>query len=140
MNKAHFPIKDKFNRVFKNDIELGWFSISHHFVSDKYHRRKFYGKWFCISIKGAKVFRLLKFTPNLKFDGDIKEIVIDWQGFVELNTYNADLEDGEMLLTIRPAKWHEKIYANLIHPDQAVRAAYKLGIVSLVLGIISLLK
>jgi hypothetical protein len=132
-----FPIETTFERTNKKDIDLGWFSISHHFIKEKKLRRKYYGKWFCISANGNKIYRLLTFTPNLKYSNGEEEIILDWVGFISLNSFNPELETDKIKIEIRPARWDESIYANIVHPNQTVRAAYRISLVSLILGFLA---
>ena len=45
---ADFVRKFDISDTNQKQHELGWFSISHVFISDKIERRKSYGKWFKI--------------------------------------------------------------------------------------------
>jgi len=135
----NFYIKRKFVRTIKSDKELGWFSISHNLVENKKYRRILYGKWFCINANGNYIYRLLEFNPTLKSINGEEEFEIDWLGFIKLNDFNPELELTSFEYEIRLARWYEIIYANLNHPNHIARAAYKLGLVSLILGLVSLL-
>ena len=130
------PIEREFTRVQKDDIELGWFSISHNFIIDKNQRRKNYGKWFCIYANGKKIFRLLKFSPNLKYIKGDEQIALDWLGHITLNGFEPDNEKMRLNYLIRPARFYEIIIANINHPNQGLRAAYRLAILSLILSIL----
>jgi hypothetical protein len=119
-------------------LELGWFSISHLFIDDKTERRKSYGKWFKIQSNNRTIYRLLKFDPTLKCLGDNPEINLDWDGFIKLHDYEVDSNDNKIFCQIERANYFEILFANLNHPDQGLRAAFKLGIISLLLSIISM--
>ena len=143
-SNQNFPIKANFYRHIidssanKDKVELGWFSISHNFIPVKNNRRKFYGKWFCISSDGNKIYRQLKLDPTLKYATSNPEIIIDWLGFIILKNYDVDSTTKELQCEIRLANWFERIHANIIHPEQGIRAAYKIALISVVLGFISL--
>jgi hypothetical protein len=147
MHKSnHFIISSEFVRhIEKSDtnhkqLELGWFSISHVFISNKIERRKSYGKWFKIQSNKRTIYRQLKFDPTLKGAGDNPEINLDWDGFIKLHDYEVDSNDSKIFCQIQKANYFEILFANLNHPDQGLRAAFKLGIISLILSIISLVK
>jgi len=135
----NLDLSRKYLRTTRPDIDLGWFSISHKLVHNKKDRRFLYGKWFCIQANGKTIYRLLKFDPTLKSIEGQEQIVIDWLGSIKLNGYDSDSELLPIEYEIRLANWLEIIRANISHPNQGLRAAYKLGFVSLLLGLISLL-
>ncbi len=54
--------------------------------------------------------------------------------------YKLDSNAKEITCQIIRAKYFEILFANLNHPNQGLRAAFKLGIISLILSIISLIK
>jgi hypothetical protein len=140
----HFIISSEFVRhIEKSDtnhkqLELGWFSISHVFIIDKIERRKSYGKWFKIQSNKRTIYRQLKFDPTLKGAGDNPEISLDWDGFIKLHDYDVDSNTREINCQIKRANYIEILFANLKHPNQGLRAAFILGIISLLLSIISL--
>ena len=140
----HFIISSEFVRhIEKSDtnhkqLELGWFSISHVFISNKIERRKSYGKWFKIQSNKRTIYRQLKFDPTLKGVGDNPEISLDWDGFIKLHDYDVDSNTREINCQIKRANYIEILFANLKHPNQGLRAAFILGIISLLLSIISL--
>jgi hypothetical protein len=126
------------NETNKNQLELGWFSISHHFIVNKIERRKSYGKWFKIKSNKTKIYRQLKFDPTLKALGDNPEIILDWDGFIKLHDFDIDSNSKEIKCSIERANLFEIILANIKHPDQGLSAAFILGIISLLIGILSL--
>ena len=83
MQKFNYFISANFVRKFDisntnhKQIDLGWFSISHVFITDKIERRKSYGKWFKIQSNKKIIYRQLKFDPTLKATGDNPEINLD---------------------------------------------------------------
>jgi hypothetical protein len=128
----------KYIRTKIDEKDLGWFSISHNLVKNKNERRSLYGKWFCIKANRKTIYRQLKFNPTLKSNDGQEQIALDWLGTIQLNNYNSEKDSSLTEYEIRQANWLESICANIYHPDQGLRAAYKLGIVSLILGLISL--
>jgi hypothetical protein len=139
----HFIISSEFVRHIEksdtnhNQLELGWFSISHVFIIDKIERRKSYGKWFKIQSNKRKIYRQLKFDPTLKGVGDNPEINLDWDGFIKLHDYDVDSNTREINCQIKRANYIEILIANLNHPNQGLRAAFILGVISLLISIIT---
>jgi hypothetical protein len=140
----NFPIRRNFSRHIspsnsnKSEPEIGWFSISHNFINEKENRRKMYSKWFCLKSGNNKIYRQLKFDPTLN-STDNPQITIDWQGFIELHGYEVKSDFKEIDCEIRPANSIECIIANFNHPNQGLRAAYQISLLSLFIGVISLL-
>jgi len=128
----------KYIRTKIDENDFGWFSISHRLVENKYRRRPLYGNWFCKKANGKTIYRQLKFNPTLKSNDGQEQIALDWLGSIKLNNFNSENETSPIKYEIHQANRLESIYANIYHPDQGLRAAYKLGIVSLILGLISL--
>lgn len=131
-------IKKKFKRTDKFVPNLGWFSVSHTLIPDKILRRKIHSKWFVINHKKTNIYRMLSFSPILKHSNE-DEIAIDWSGFLDLLDNDPNGEKNIIDLEIRNATFIEVILANLKHPDQGHRAAYKLGFLSLLISLISLI-
>ena len=139
-------IKGQFSRV--NPVEfsetsgnlIGWVVISHHWVNSKRRRRLSYGKWFRIKSPHTKIYRILRFSPRLKYSKEEGkgELFIDWLGWIDL--WDKD-EQGKapIELEISQAKWWEYPYLALSHPDPAYRLAGALAILSVILGIISII-
>lgn len=137
---ANFVRKFDISDTNQKQLELGWFSISHVFISDKIKRRKSYGKWFKIQSDKRIIYRQLKFDPTLKGTGDNPEINLDWDGFIKLHDYEVNSNAKEITCQIKRANYFEILFANLNHPNQGLRAAFELGIISLILSIFSLIK
>lgn len=130
----------KFDKIDTNhkQLELGWFAISHIFIKDKIERRKSYGKWFKIQSNKRIIYRQLKFDPTLKATGDNSEINLDWDGFIKLHDYEVDSNDNKIFCQIERANYFEILFANLNQPYQGLRAAFVLGLISLIIGVGSL--
>ena len=145
MSRVNFStISSEFVRnIEKSDtnhkqLELGWFSISHVFIIAKIERRKSYGKWFKIQSNKRIIYRQLKFDPTLKGTGDNPEINLDWDGFIKLHDYEVNSNENKIFCQIERANCFEILFANLNHPNQGFRAAFILGLISLFIGIGSL--
>lgn len=123
----------------KVGIPPGWFVLSWAWMPDKQIRRRSHGRWFKITHGSRSVYRVLRFSGNLKADTKKREgtIVIDYPAWLELNDYAEDL-DGPVNLTIEPvSRWRFWTMA-VSHPDPVYRLAGALGLTSLGLGVLSL--
>jgi len=119
----------------------GWFAISHRHLAGKEDRRRAYGRWCRIRSESSTVFRTLRFSPTLSYsaaDGEPSELCIDWGAWLKLSGFASDTEQP-LAITIDRIAWMEWPWCVLDHPDPATRAAWMLGIVSLGLGLVSLL-
>ncbi len=126
----------------KAEITPGWFAVTWRLIPDKSTRRKAHGKWHKISNteNGKSEYRILRFKPTLK-GSDTKEdyeIAIDWQAWVKLNDYSGDEKKTLNLKIKEIPRWQYLFMANK-HPDPVYRVAGSLGLISLLLGIISLI-
>lgn len=113
----------------------GWFIISHrHFSDESRHVEKLHGAWFKISNQEIKrkepIFRFLKMSPNLRKE----EIIIDW----EAERFLSENKGRSLHLKIEKAKWFEFPGAVLSDPDPIRRISGLLGMLSLFLGILSI--
>jgi hypothetical protein len=96
----------------------------------------------------ASVFRVLRFEPTLKFEpgsGETRpagEIWIDWDGWIDLANRAEDMPRS-MSLRIRRAPWWQTARLAEKHPDPAyrlaVRVAWILGLISILMGLVSIL-
>lgn len=142
--KENFSIRRNFTRhinpsnSIKSEPELGWFSISHTYVNLKENRRNMYSKWFSLKSGNNIIYRQLKFDPTLN-STDKPQIILDWQGFIELHGFDVNSDFNEIECEIRSANFIECIIANYNHPNQGLRAAYQISLLSLFIGIISLI-
>jgi hypothetical protein len=111
-------------------------------VEQKIDRRAVHGKWFRLENEHRQaVFRALRFSPNLQGTREKREgdIVIDWPAWIHLSGQGD--EDAEVLsLRIRPATLMERlVLAGIRHPDPTMRLSFGLALLSLGLGLVSLL-
>lgn len=143
------PIKSKFRRwtsdySSKNEgrkmspLRSGWFSISHKFI-DMPERKKYRGHWFKISSDYGSCFRVLRMDMLIHKDkaDNVDFIHIDWDGWLALTPDQKSKTDLD--LTIKPIKIWDYWRLGSSHPDPAVRIAWVIALISLVLGVISVL-
>jgi len=131
----------------KVGIPLGWFVISFRYMPEKWERRLQHGKWFKLSTREGSVYRILRFSERLEGGpGEKGQIVIDYPGWLELLGY-AENTKVQAKISIARARWWEICRLAVAHPDPSVRLAgqiallsFVLGVVSLVLGVLPLLK
>lgn len=121
-------------------VPEGWFVISHRWISETADRRRAHGRWFRIRSAHCAVFRVLRFSPNLKgspaqSSGDM---VIDWSAWLDLHDRVEDV-DQPIELEISPARWWHWPRLAVSHPDPSMRLAGYIAVVSLVLGLVSLI-
>jgi len=121
----------------KVGIPLGWFVISHRWITDKKIRRLQHGKWFKISTTKGTVFRVLRFSPNLQgTPGQPGEIVIDYPAWLDLFGRVEDV-NGALEIEITAARWWEAPRLATSHPDPSIRLAGWIAVLSFALGVIS---
>lgn len=121
-------------------IPAGWFVISHRWMPEKLHRRKAHGAWFKIKSTETHIFRILRFSPNLEgsLSSDSGEIVLDWVGWIDLFGRVEDVNQG-IKLEITKARWRDYPKIAVSHPDPTIRMSGYLGLISVALGLLSLL-
>lgn len=125
----------------KVGIPAGWFVISHRLMPEKKDRRFQHGKWFKLSTREACVYRILRFSPNLRgvvTAGDPAEIVLDWPAWLDLHGRAEDV-DRPLEIDIVAARWWEYPRLAVSHPDPTVRLAGAISILSFVLGVVSVI-
>ncbi len=122
------------------EIPAGWFVISHRWISEKDERRQMHGRWFRIKSPKGEIFRILRFSPNLegsKASGE-GEMIVDWPGWIELNGMEAETEK-QLGLELKEAKWWNFPQLVMSHPDPVYRLSGFLGLLSVGLGLLSLI-
>jgi len=130
--------------------ENGWFIVAQHWMPEdnnsvenayKKDRRISHGKIFKIKNRAnnAVVYRVLRLSANMKGakSSGQGDIVIDWSAWIELNDFKDDLAE-KVDLEISKATLVENFLFVLKHPDQSIALAGKLALLSLFLGVISL--
>lgn len=119
-------------------IPVGWFVISHRLIHQKHDRVLAHGRWFRIEGPGGRIYRILRFSPNLKSSTPDAEIIIDWQGWLDLHGRVENIKVA-LELEISGVRWWQTPVLAVAHPDPAVRVAGVLGLVSVALGVLSIL-
>jgi hypothetical protein len=123
----------------KIGILPGWFVISHHHMKDKKQRRFAHGCWYKIVGENERsVFRVLRFSPRLsagKNDNN-PQIVIDWPAWLELSDFDENTSKP-IHLEIKKANWYFAPALAVSHPDPSTRLAGWLGLISIGLGLLS---
>ena|SRR5438034_1136524 len=120
-------------------LPVGWFALSPRWHPHKQDRRRFHGSWFVLQSEHAKITRILRYSPVLQGapGAGHGDLVIDWSGWMQLTGYADDFSEP-IDVAFRPATFIEKINAWYTHPDPTYRLAVGLGVVSLALGVLSL--
>jgi hypothetical protein len=128
------------NFAEKVGIPAGWFVISHRWMPSKSQRRVAHGRWYKIAGPGGAIFRILRFSPSLNGSVETKrgEIVIDWPGWLDLLGH-AENVDIPAPLEISPASRWKFARLAVSHPDPVYRMAGSLALLSLLLGVLSLI-
>lgn len=124
-------------------IPTGWFIISHRLIGDTKDVRQHYGKWHTIkNEKNRRIYRILRFSPTLrgsKRNDNLKEIALDWIGWIDLCDRDEDV-DIELKLKISKSTFWQRIFCvGFKHPEPAYRLAHLLAIVSIGLGLLAIL-
>lgn len=121
-------------------IPMGWMVISHRWMPNKPDRRRAHGKWYRVKSGQGVCYRVLRFSAKLSGapSGITGDLVIDWPAWLELCGY-ADDVSGSLQLEFSKARWWQLISLAASHPDPAIRLSSILGIVSVFLGILSIL-
>jgi hypothetical protein len=124
----------------KVGIPLGWIVVHHSHIPAKADRRIAHGEWFAITSDRSTIYRMLRFSPNIKKGDETnpERIVIDWIGWIDLHDRDENV-DGPIRLKVRRVSWWKRPWAYLRHPDPAVRLSGWLGWASVTLGLIALL-
>ena len=125
-------------------LAAGWCAISWRLISEekgisgKKKRRQAHGKWFKLSSKHGSIFRNMRFSGSLKSDDDLPaQIILDYVGWLILTNEAEDIH-APIELTIKRAKWYERPQMAVSHPDPAFRLASWIALLSLSLGILSI--
>jgi hypothetical protein len=139
-------MKGQFTRIPPADfaekvgIPAGCFVVSHRWMLDKSHRRLSHGRWFKITSPEGEIFRILRFSPS--FEGSLKsgtgQIVVDWPGWLDLFG-RAENVDGPIELEFSQAHWWQFPRLAVSHPDPTIRLSGLLGLMSVALGILSVI-
>lgn len=146
MSRGGGEISGSFARVApvafaeKADFPLGWVVVSHRWLTAKADRRDAHGRWYRIQCDGRTIYRAIRFSGKLKGSPKqgIGEIVIDWPGWLDLNG-RAEEVDNSIELSLRRVRFYDLPRVPVHHPDPAIRVAGWLGLISVGLGILSII-
>jgi len=133
-----FSRKSPVNFFNDTNSPIGWTVVSHRWVTEKKERRNTHGRWHKISSDNGSIYRILRYSVNLKGSNKTNngEIVLDWIGWIDL--YGREEEVNEPLnLKIKTVKWWEIIFCGFSHPDPSYRLATLLAVISVGLGVLS---
>jgi len=136
-------IKGMFERIppleSTEQLQIGWFAISHRWLNDKESRRNTYGEIYKISSKHGSVYRNIKFSPRLKGTAKKREgqILLDWHAWITLSSTGNEKMPEE--LTIRRANIFEIFYFSSSHPDPAYRHSMAIARIGLYVGLLSVI-
>ena len=122
----------------KLGIPVGWIVISHRYMPDRVSRRHAHGRWYKVSSEHGNIFRILRFSANLPGTADSPgEMVVDWPGWLDLHG-RAEVVTQPLDLKISKVSWWAYPKMALAHPDPTVRLAGELGLLSVALGLLSI--
>jgi hypothetical protein len=136
-------IKGEFERIPPSEktepLVLGWFAISHRWMSEKQIRRNAYGTVYKIKSEHGVIYRNLRFSPRLKGSSAKSEgqMLIDWQGWITL--CDIDCENTKVEIEIKKANALEMFYHSITHPDPSYRHSMAVARVGLYISVISLI-
>lgn len=121
------------------ELPIGWVAVHSNLIPSKLVRRKTHGSWVKISSNHATIFRLLRFSPNLRYSAaDNKgSISLDWAGWLQLIGHADETKAPPQLHIEKTCWWHLPIIA-MAHPDLTQRISVGLGVLSFALGLLSL--
>lgn len=137
--KTYFLRKSSAEFGEKNGLPLGWVAISWRWLPDKLKRRHAHGRWYRLKSDHGVTYRVLRFGGNLSGSDRTNQwdMVIDWPAWLELSGYAEDVPDT-LAISLSPTSIWRSPQLAFSHPDPTVRLATALGVLSLLLGIMSL--
>jgi hypothetical protein len=121
------------------EFPAGWFAVSWRWIAECCHRRRGHGKWCKITSEHGSIYRVLRFSAELPGSplAGTGEIVLDWDGWLYLHG-RADDVDKPLELTVSAARWWAFPQFALAHPDPTIRLAGLLALLSVALGLLSI--
>lgn len=128
-------------------LPLGSFSIpwrAFHDESDKdkskSQRLSLTGKWCKITPigKGQSIFRIIRFSSHGERDGNWK-MSVDYDGWLALGNRSIEEKPNPKVVSISQCSGFNLLFSVFHHPDPLHKTAARLGVLSLVLGIISVI-
>lgn len=116
-------------------LGVGWFAVSYKWVSDDRQRRLTRRCWCRLTGPSGSTYRLIRFGG---IDMAKNEIAIDWEGWVAIAGADSN-QKTPLPITIRTVHGPMTVLCPLWHQDPVYRLSYLLGLVSLALGILSVI-
>ena len=97
-----------------------------------------HGRLYRLETEHGHIYRALRFDPKLKAGRgpDHAQLLLDYQGWLRLIGYDPDRENGCVLVSMRPIRWHEYVNVGLSNPDPLARQSYGLGLLGFWLGVL----
>jgi hypothetical protein len=126
----------------KMPVPTGWFVLPFNLMPKKDDRRYYHGQWFTIKSEHKKIYRVLRFAPKLHGslkDDNHKEILLDWVGWIDLCGKDEEVEIPLILRITKSTLWERLICAGLNHPEPTYRISSKLALISVILGLLSVI-
>jgi hypothetical protein len=114
----------------EHDLATGWIVVRHDHVPLMADRRKLYGKWVAIKSTNKTIYRIIRFSPNIKST----DIVVDWGGWINLQGQKEHLDDN-VYLYIRKITFFEKCILPFRYMDHGIVLASYLALASIILSI-----
>lgn len=144
--EGEFKIKHRGSISEDRSIPVGWVGISSHWLKykvgeEKYKdiRREIYGTWWRIDGPEGSIYRVFRMSPQLKGSNNDQntQMALDWGGRIGL--LGEPNENDVAELTLRPIKCREYLYCIFNYPDPAYILARLPALVSIFLGILSVI-
>lgn len=126
----------------KMPVPTGWFVIPYNLMPEKKDRRKCHGRWFTIKSEHKKIYRVLRFAPDLHGtikDDKQKDIVLDWVGWIDLCGRDENVDISLRLTISKTIFWERLICTGLKHPEPSYRLTTLLALISICLGLLSVI-
>jgi hypothetical protein len=136
--KSKFQRKSPAEFAEKTGVPVGWFVLPFPMIEEKEQRRKLHGKWCRLASEKGAVYRVIRFSPRLKSKSTTPEIVLDWVAWLELNGRDENVQDP-IEISITKANPLQILFAAVHHPEPGYRIASWLALVSVGMGVVSLL-
>jgi hypothetical protein len=115
------------------ELPVGWTVLRHDHLPENLQRRETHGKWVAIESGQNKIFRIIRYSASLPK----RKIILDWAGWIDLQGRNAKVYDS-IPLKVRSPKILEYPIIPFCHVDPGYRMSAWLGLLSVGLGILSL--
>jgi hypothetical protein len=117
------------------NLDTGWIVLRHDHLETKTERRETHGRWVKIRSDKGTIYRIIRYSGSLGRDN----IVIDYLGWIELQGREDEIQVSYPI-TISTVRWYETPILPFKHIDPGIRLSSYLGGLSVILGILSLIK